>query len=145
MAAARPYSWTKFGSGIIVGITAIATLTLTPLHYYSALLLWFTSSLLMAQGPDEVQQPEPFISDADEWRKWGRAFVQGLPGVVPILVAVALALLWQIAVGRYPSIQSMARPEIVAPILFGIGLVVNVIGAYRRGKRRNQRVHAVAG
>lgn len=146
MADARRYSWTKFGLGIIAGMSALSTLTITPPHFYLAMSLLFTSTVLLTQGPDEVRQPEPFISDADEWRKLGRGFVHDLPRtLINVAVIVGLTLLCDAAVSRYPFLQSTASRKIWVPILFAAAWIPNVIAAYRRGKSRNQRAQVFAG
>ena len=137
------YSWSRFTLGVIVGTVAISLIAISPDYLFLTVVLLLLSGALLGLAPDKKPETKPFTSDAEEWREGLRGCVQGLPSMaVNAAICVALVLLGQEVVRRYPQIVVDVPLHLLFATFFAALWIRQVIAMYRRGRSTNSAPHS---
>lgn len=110
MTVRLPYFWMTFAAGVIVGVIALSLLAVKPSIPAGLLLLVSMTLLRQPERPAEPEPERPFVSDADEWRRVRRDFVDDLPSLA---VRVVLSRRW--CSSPTPSPIATRSPERPSP------------------------------
>jgi hypothetical protein len=131
------YSWTKFAIGVLAGIVGISVLFYDRSYVFLSVLLVLLSFAFSTQGLRSAvaEEPDGWTSDADEWRKMGRGFIEGLPRIAwTIAVATACGYAWDLAVGRWPVLPELSRTLVL--IAFTALWLRQMVSTYRQARMK---------
>jgi len=131
----KRYSWLQFTVGAVIGTGAMALLLVSISNFHLSAFLLLLSAAFMIQAPESAGAAESTVDEpaGSKWRQFGHA---GLRVLLALTAYTVVSSTWDRALRQFPSLGDIPL-DVVAVIIFAAPWALNVVAAYRNGRRRS--------